>query len=154
MAYMDDSLWVASNKTELSEILTTAASFYHLNNIKVNPSKSSLITNSSSSNKSITFDHFDIQALSSNLPFKYLRAWFTTNKNHRSIQKLIIAEINASLRRLHYAKITEKQAIYIINHVIISCFKYRLYSSYLSHSQLNSLRQTMTNLVKCKAKLA
>ena len=154
MAYMDDSLWVASNKKELSDILQTATSFYHLNNIKVNPSKSSLITNAPSDNTSITFGYTNIQALPANSPLKYLGAWFTTNKNHRSIQKIIIAEINASLRRLHYAKITEKQAIYIINHVIIPRFKYRLYSSYLSHNQLNSLRQTMTTLVKHKAKLA
>ncbi|CAG8856929.1 33138_t:CDS:1, partial [Gigaspora margarita] len=95
-----------------------------------------------------------IQALPVNSPLKYLGAWFTTNNNHRYIQKLIIAKINASLHRLQYAKITEKQAIYIINHVIIPRFKYRLYSSYLNHNQLNTLRQTMTTLVKHKAKIA
>lgn len=104
MAYMDDSLWVASNKKELMDIIQTATNFYHLNNIRVNPSKSSLVTTTSLNDANITFDNTTIQALPANSPLKYLGAWFTTNNNHRYIQKLITAEINASLRRLCYAK--------------------------------------------------
>ena len=50
MAYMDDSLWIAPNKTSLINILHTASSFYKFANIKVNPFKSILVTNSSDPN--------------------------------------------------------------------------------------------------------
>src|ERR1041384_1451923 len=50
LAYMDDTLWIASSQEELSNIISIAESFYSIANIQVNPSKSVLSTNSKSSN--------------------------------------------------------------------------------------------------------
>ena len=45
LAYMDDTLWVASSQNELSKVLFIAKSFYTIANIQVNSSKSILTTN-------------------------------------------------------------------------------------------------------------
>jgi len=156
MAYMDDSLWVAPNKEVLTDILTTATSFYKLNNIRVNPEKSFLITNSPHlpSHPSITFDDTGITALPHNTPLKYLGAWYTANGKHTHIQKLIIQEATTNLKKLTFARITEKQAIYITNHVIIPRLQYRLLSSYLNSTQIKDIKRTYLNIVKQKGKLA
>src|SRR5260363_103209 len=85
---------------------TTATSFYKLNNIRVNPEKSFLITNSPHSSlhhPSITFDNTEITALPHNVPLKYLGAWYTANGKHTHIQKLIIYEANTNLKKLKFA---------------------------------------------------
>jgi len=154
MAYMDDALWIAPDKQTLTEILDTATSFYKLNNIKVNPTKSFLLTNSRTTPHSVVFDDTKITALPSNSPLKYLGTWFTLNKTHNQVQKNIIAEIQTNLKKLHWAKITEKQAAYIYNHVIVPRFQYRILSSYLKAGQLKTINRTIMNIIKQKAKLA
>jgi len=154
MAYMDDSLWIAPDKTTLEKILNTANSFYKLTNITVNPIKSILVTNAKTDNKSINFNNQTITAINNTKPFKYLGAWFSLNPNPSSTQKTIISEFKQCIGRMQKAVITEKQAIYLINNVLIPRLAYRLYSSYLSPNQLVTLTRLYSNLVKSKAKLA
>ena len=52
------------------------------------------------------------------------------------------------------AKITAKQAIYIINSVIITCLAYRIQSIYLLPSKLKQLDSQLTAIVRHKAQLA
>src|SRR5260364_295467 len=154
MAYMDNSLWVAPDKNTLTQILNTTMTFYKYNNIKVNPTKSFLLTNSATQNPSIEFDNIKIKALKRNEPLKYFGAWFTLHKLPKYVQKLIMAEMLTNIKKLQLSKITEKQAIYIINRVLIPRLQYRLYSSYLKPSQLTMLTRACTNIVRNKAKLA
>jgi len=49
LAFMDDTLWIASSKNELEQILELASSFFTIANLKINPLKSILSTNSKSS---------------------------------------------------------------------------------------------------------
>ena len=154
MAYMDDSLWVAPSKTSLQEILTTANSFYKFARIKVNPSKSILATNSSSEDNYITFNEENIVAINRSKLFKYLGAWFSLTSNPIYTQKIIISEAYTCITKLQKSHITEKQAIYIINNVIMPRVSYRLNSSFLTHSQLLTLNRLNTNIVKQKARLS
>ena len=124
MAYMDDSLWVAPSKNSLQEILITANSFYKFARIKVNPSKSILATNSLSEEKTITFNNENINAINKSKPFKYLGAWFSFTSNPTNNQKTIISEANSCITKLQKSYITEKQAIYIINNIIIPRISY------------------------------
>ena len=64
LAYMDNTLWIAQSQKELQNILKTATSFFHLTNIKVNPSKSILsVTNSHNTEPSISFNNTLIRAV-------------------------------------------------------------------------------------------
>ena len=129
---MDDSLWTAPDKKTLTDILQVANSFYKLNNICVNPSKSILVTNSETPDKTITFANDAIIAIEKRTPFKYLGAWFSLNMQLNIVQKIIFDEMILNLKKLQMVQITEKQAIYIINSVLLPWLQYRLYSSFLS----------------------
>ena len=154
MAYMDDSLWVAPTRSKLLQIVEKAESFYKFTRIRVNPTKSVLATNSTLIDKTIKLNNETIIAVKKDKLFKYLGAWFSLSCNPSKKQKIIITEARSSLNKLQYALITEKQAIYIINSVIIPRITYQLYSTFLSLSQLTSLTRSYTNIVKHKAKLS
>ena len=154
MAYMDDSLWIAPNKSSLTQILATANSFYNFAMIKVNPTKSILATNTISEDKTITFNGEILKAIDNSQSFKYLGAWFSITGKPMTTQKVILTEALSCATKLQKSFITEKQAIYIINNVIISRISYRLNSSFLSNAQLSSLNRCYTNIVKQKARLS
>ena len=78
LAYMDDTLWVASSQTELSHILSIAESFYAMANIQVNPSKSILVTNNPPPHYTpISYNNYLFSLHSPKQPFKFLGCWFT-----------------------------------------------------------------------------
>ena len=129
---MDDSLWVAQSKKELEDIIAVANLFYKFTEIQVNPTKSMLVTNSSITDKSINFNGQQIIAIAPTQPFKYLGAWFSIDPGRSKVQKTIMREARQSIAKMHKAYITEKQAIYIINSVIIPRLSYRLYSTFLT----------------------
>ena len=136
---MDDSLWVAPLKSSLQKIIQTANSFYKFAGIKVNPSKSILTTNSPLEDRSIIFEEEIINTIDKSKPFKYLGAWFSLTSNPIHTQKIILSEAHSCITKLQKSRITEKQAIYIINNVIIPRISYCLNSSFLSHTQLTTL---------------
>ena len=72
LAYIDDSLWIAQDQNSLQNILETANTFYNLHNIKVNPTKSLLITNLKNTNSTIIFNREEIPIVQPILLFKYL----------------------------------------------------------------------------------
>jgi len=155
MAYMDDSLWLAHDKTTLTNIISLATSFYKYNNIRVNPSKSYLITNTKKERTpTIEFDNSTIYASGKDTPIKYLGAWFTAGNSPHPVQRLLLAEIQMNLKKLRLAKITEKQAIYIINRVIFPRLQYRLHSVYLKPSQIKKINRICISIVKQKGGLA
>ena len=64
LAYMDDTLWLASNKQILQQIVNSAESFYNMANITVNPTKSILATNKTEDpNPTINFANMIIHTI-------------------------------------------------------------------------------------------
>ena len=60
LAYMDNLLQIAQDQKSLQNILKTANTFYNLHNIKVNSTKSLLITNSKNTTSTIIFNREEI----------------------------------------------------------------------------------------------
>src|SRR5260364_440404 len=135
IAYMDDTVWVAQSRLELEEIIKTASSFYEFANIRVNPSKSVLLHNNSSDHTPITFRTETIHNMGKNVPVRYLGTWVARSNNTKQIQNKIIHEAKIAINRLNLAKITIKQAIYIVNTVIITRIAYRVQNAYLPKSK-------------------
>jgi hypothetical protein len=155
LAYIDDAIWIAKSKQELQSILKTASSFFALTNIKVNPNKSVLVvTNSNDSNLNIVYNNTTIEAIQPREAFHFLGCWYTTYKNHKPIFKIIKEEANSAIRRIKNANITEKQAIYIINTVILTRIAYRVQNTYLSTQLYKAITNYYTTIVKHKAGLA
>jgi len=122
LAYMDDTLWIAKSKEELNLITKTATSFYQMANIQINPTKSILATNSSTT--SMWFSGSLIYSIPKNQPFKFLGCWFTLNNKQSQAIKLIKEEAYNLINIASTKKITDKQIAYIINTVIIPTLEY------------------------------
>ena len=75
---MDDTLWIASSKNELEQILELASSFFKMANLKINSLKSILSTNSKNPTP-INFIQQTITPQPKNTPFKFLGCWFLPN---------------------------------------------------------------------------
>ena len=114
---MDDTLWIASSKNELEQILAVASSFFIMANIQVNPLKSILSTNSKNSTP-INFIHQTITPQPKNTPFKFLGCWFLPSYQQTQQVKLIVQELNNLTNILKTKQITDKQVAYIINTVL------------------------------------
>ena len=72
LAYMDDTLWIADSKKELTNILQTAQSFYNFANILVNLNKSVLATTCSNTASHIEFNNTTIPAINKKELFRFL----------------------------------------------------------------------------------
>ena len=81
LAYMDNILWIADSKKELTNILQIAQSFYNFANILVNPNKSVLATTCSNTDTHIEFNNTTISAINKKESFRFLGCWFTIHKN-------------------------------------------------------------------------
>jgi len=152
---MNDTLWIASLQQELSQILLIAESFYNIANIQINPTKSILTTNNSSTNYSpITYNNHLLNLHPSNELFKFLGCWFTLNNKQTKQTKLITAESSHLIKIASTKKITDTHARYIINIVIIPTIEYHIHNIVLSQNTCNKILTNHIGLVKSKAKLS
>jgi len=149
LAYMDDTLWIAQSKEELTLITRTATSFYQMANIQINPTKSILATNSFTT--SMQFSGSLIYSIPKNQPFKFLGCWFTLNNKHSQIIKLIKEEAFNLINIANTKKITDKQIAYIINTVIIPTLEYRLHNIILPQTICNQILSKYLTVAKHKS---
>ena len=124
-------------------------------NIQVNSTKSILATNTSPSNYTpILYNNHSLLFHSHKQPFKFLGCWFTLdNKQTKQIQ-LIISESSQLIKIAETKHITDIQAYYIINTVIIPTIEYCFYNIVLSQNTCNKILTQHIGLVKHKAKLS
>ena len=123
LAYMDDTLWIAKSKSQLNKIIKIATSFFQIADIQVNPNKSILVSNTVDL-YSIQFINSTITPISAKTPFKFLSCWFTLTNNQNAQINLISKEAFSLADILYTKNITDKQASYIINKVIIPTLEY------------------------------
>jgi len=152
---MDDTLWLAPNKQTLQQIVSSAESFYNMVNITVNPTKSILATNQiKDSHPTINFANTCIHTILLKDTFRYLGCWFTLLNHHKHIHNQITAEATNLINTIRSKKITEKQAIYIINTVLIPRFSYRTINTFFYQSNTQSITNLYMQVAKHKAGLA
>src|SRR5437868_2260683 len=152
LAYIDDTIWIAHTKNELEQIINTASSFYQIANIQVNPLKSILITNSPNTTL-INFINQTITPHPKYKLFKFLGCWFTLNHNQKQQTNLILEESNNLINILKTKQITDKQAAYIINTVIIPTLEYRIHNLVLPQKTCNQILSSYLTVAKHKANL-
>ena len=75
---------------------------------------------------SIQFINSTITPISAKILFKFLGYWFTLNNNQKAQINLISKEAFSLADILNMKNITDKQASYIINKVIIPTLEYRI----------------------------
>jgi len=150
LAYMDDTLWVARSKLQLTEIINIATSFFQMANIQVNPNKSILVSNTVDLH-SIQFINSSITPISMKTPFKFLSCWFTLNNNQKAQINLISKEASSLADILNTKNITDKQASYIINKVIIPTLEYRIQNIVIPLTTCQKILSKYLTVAKHKA---
>jgi len=161
---MDDTNWVAGNIEDLEEILDIADDFYRLNDIQINKEKSELLLKLW--RKGFNYDRkihicfgSEIVALKPRHPnssTRILGVWFNLNNNKRFVINQIKEEI-INLSRTIKMKcnyITDKQALYIFNMLIIPKIEYRSQITVLKETQCNNIMKPYRKVFKHKLKFA
>src|ERR687898_163483 len=99
-----------------------ADSFYTLNSIQVNWTKSILFSPLNNQNTL----HFQLPSTPINLvpvkhndSFRYLGIWISMSHNRQFIQQQVHQEIHTACRTLKTKNITDKQILYIYNIIIL-----------------------------------
>ena len=106
------------------------------------------------STPTINFIADTIQTLLQHTPFKFLGCWFTATLCYAAQIKLIKPEILGMNNILKTKNITDKQAAYIINTVIIPIAEYHLYNIILPQTVCDYILSQYLTTAKHKAKLA
>ena len=139
---MDDTIWIAQSQEELQNILKITTSFFTFTNIKVNLNKSVLaVNNSRNTNPSIIFNYTTINSINPKETFRILGYWYTISKNYKPTHKIIKKEAENAIKRIQHTKLTDKQAVYIINTVLLTHIFYRIQNTFL----LSTLYKKLTN---------
>ena len=152
---MDDTVWIAQSQQELNNILAIAQLFFALTNIKVNSKKSVLaVVNTKNTDPDIAYGDISIKAIQPQEAFRILGCWYTTYKNHKPVYTIIREEAESAIKKIKQSRITDKQAIYIINTVILTRITYRVQNTCLPQRLCKLITNNYTRATKYKAGLA
>src|SRR5690242_21779958 len=88
------------------------------------------------------------------ISFKFLECWFTATLKYNKQIKLIKQEVSELNDILKTKNITDKQATYIINNVIIPIIEYRIHNIVIPKTICNSILSLYLTTAKHKAKLS
>ena len=96
LVYADDMAWIAKNRQDLTSIIDIAYSFYRLNDIQINGSKSELIIingpkDISKRNIKVDIDIYKalVVAADHKTPVRYLGVYLKEQGNHKHVTTLI-----------------------------------------------------------------
>jgi ribonuclease HI len=155
IAYMDDTTWIARSKKDMDGILDEARIFYKANDSQVNGEKSILITINNKNLEPATVEvgpnREKVVELDRSSHARFLGVWIGNKNQKRDAAKRALEEISAIYNVLHSKWMTEKQAEYIINRVLIPRIEYRVQHSEMSWNTCNSLTKRIRKLVRNKA---
>ncbi|KAF9407792.1 hypothetical protein BGZ76_005990, partial [Entomortierella beljakovae] len=151
LAFVDDTTWVAPNKENLQGIIEIAMEFFDINHIEINPKKTELIViNPVDDQPTIQFGNDGIPALPSHTAARMLGVWFSADGKNHHTKKLVQNEVSSICSILARKAITDKQAIYIVNNVLIPRILYRLTTTILPSNMIQKLTAQYTGMVRAK----
>src|SRR5215216_2851665 len=140
---MDDTLWIARSREDLTNIVSIAESFYKLNHIKVNWEKSVLMINNTKSNQPFTCNIngslTTIHPLPLNESTRYLGVWISLGRNKTFTINMLKGEIKNAITIMSKKKMTDKQLVYIFNTILTPRIKYRAQLTALTASHVKLL---------------
>src|SRR6266542_4302308 len=132
LAYADDTAWIARNKQDLLAILDIAHSFFRLNDIQINGSKSELIVINGPKDPAerkvkVGIDDYEaeVTAVHRTKPVRYLGVYLKEQGNHKHVIDLIRDEVKETTTILSQKRITLAHVVYVNNKVLIPRIEYR-----------------------------
>src|SRR6185369_10321798 len=153
LAYMDDTTWTAPSKSNMELILKTAESFYDLNGIKVNKKKSELLVINSPTPIPSTYIHFGkdntkVYAKPINSSIRFLGVWINAKGSTSYVKTSVQNEIIRMESIMRHKFLSDKQILYIFNHVMIPRIEYQLQLTLLSENECKTLGAKCRKLFK------
>ena len=126
---MDDTVWIAANKTSLENMLKIADSFFSLNGIKVNKNKSELVIINplmpyKYAQTNFGEDNTIVRANNKNTSARFLGMWINAEGSQKYVKDLIKKEIIALNNSIRYKKLTNKQILYMFNRMLMPRLEY------------------------------
>ena len=143
-AFMDDTTWVASSKSNMQKILDEAAIFYKANDSQINGKKSVLIVINGPKNEKenevfIGPNRELLKKIEENDFTRYLGIWIGEKDHKKYTIDLMQREISRITQALKYKKMTDKQILYILNRVLIPRLEYRAQHCFLTENECKKL---------------
>ena len=158
-AFVDDTTWAARGRGEMQTILRTATEFFKINDIEVNTNKTKVITiNATAENrrKSLTFgdQNAKLKILKANEGTRILGVWFSEDGRLATHKAKLQEKVDNTVDTIKGKRITDKQAAYIIQRVLIPALEYMLNICVLSQQECKNLETKYITLLKHKCGLA
>jgi hypothetical protein len=158
--YMDDTSFLTSNKSDMERILKIADSFYTLNDIKINKSKSALLLRLKNKKHlareiNIKFgnEEINIQPVQHNKTERFLGVWINMYNKHQHVIQQIRNEVAAIIKSLTTKRgLTDKMMIYLFNYLVIPVTEYRSQLIVLDKKILEKLMASFRKVLKNKLK--
>src|SRR5215216_2837495 len=157
LAYMDNTLWLSQSKESLNSMLRIADSFYELNSIQVNWTKSTLLSpfkNQNAVHFQLPTSALNIIPAKYNSSIRYLGIWISISNNKQFIQKQVQLDLHTATQALRPKVLTDKQIIYIYNIVILPKIMYRMQLTFLGHKACDKFMGSFRRILKTKLSLS
>ena len=140
----------------MQAILNIATEFFDLNDIEINSSKTtSIVLNEKrTTNHTLTIKRQQIRDLQPGEKERYLGIYLSTQGIKQPTTSIIEQEINNTLQKIKRKAITDKQAHYILHHVLIPIVEYRSQATYLPPITTTRWDTKIRNAFRRKARLS
>ena len=158
-AFVDDTWWAAGNKTDTDEIVKKSQQFFTMNGIEINPKKTKLIViNESEETKEEPFmfgiPQTEVKRSASSTGERLLGVYISADGEHKTQKEQINSEVQLFITTLQYKTVTDQQAIYLINCVLLPAIIYRNKLLPLTEAECEKIDNRLARLIKSKCKLA
>ncbi|POG58120.1 hypothetical protein GLOIN_2v1790829 [Rhizophagus irregularis DAOM 181602=DAOM 197198] len=157
IAYADDTAWIASNKDEITKIISISNSFFELNDITINREKSELLVwNTPKGTTNEINMGTELTLIKANPPLKdarYLGIYIRSRAGQSHVIKRAQQEITSITNALRYKKVTASQIAYVNNVVLMARLEYRLKTTLVSENQCQTIHNRMITLLKTKMRI-
>ena len=158
LAYVDDTVWLACSKLQAQCMLSLAMEFFQLNNIAINVKKTVLMVINPSSDPLADPLQFGMPALPL-IPIhksegtRYLGCHVSADGTLVAQKYLIDELVTGFVNQLMPKQITDFQAVYLINHILIPTILARCILMVPSYQECLKWTRQYLNLVKQKSRL-
>ena len=155
-AFVDDTLWCSTSRNNMQRILNIATEFYEINDININSQKTTsiVLNDKKTTNHLLKIKGETIRDLEPGESERYLEIYLSTQGIKAATIKVLNQEVTNTLNKIRNKAITDKQAHYIIHHVLFPIIEYRSQATYLAPTTTKQWDTRIRNALRRKARLS
>jgi len=154
VAYVDDTNWIATSRSQMNNILKIANEFYTMNDIMINKSKSYLIAINACEEErtqGVLMGNDTLFLVEKDFPVRSLGIYVTETGSKKFQRDRLKKSTDYMAYLLRGKPITDTQAIYIFNMVVIPMLEYNLNDMVLTETECAKITTKFLSVIKNKA---